>query len=522
MVSSDTTFTAVVGTTEQMGFEWVIAQNCYFSAKQNAKRLHGAPGRLITKNIIKRKDKTEFPPWEYPGGRNQKYITKKSACTQKSISILMNQFHSDVQSPCHRVSHTMTNKTNKNKQKRKQQPKRKQTKGTPFADVGEILGGAVGKMFNLNLKGPSRWLGTGIGSIFGSGDYTFTGPKPQNNVLVNGAEIPQFSSTRQTNVVCHREYLRDWTGVSAFSNQGFRLNPGDDYTFPWLSAIAQNYQEYKFHGLVFEFKPLITDFVTGGAPGVVVMATNYNANDPIYASKQQMENSEFAVSVKPTLNLMHGVECDTSQTPTPIKYVRDGPVPAGQDAKLYDLGTFQFANQGSPTQLLGEIWVSYCVEFFKPILPQTVGGTIPSATVARSGPTSLAPLGETLLYSTGNMTVSSDWNSISWEALPKQKFIIAIVWDAPVAVVLDYPPPTLSGCLGVNLYQPTATGPNFWFYHGCDEGVSTAAGSMQFCVQSTNDSLGLCTLLFSTPGTLPVGTILISITQVDETVNIVN
>lgn len=78
MVSSDTTFTAVVGTTEQMGFEWVIAQNCYFSAKQNAKRLHGAPGRLITKNIITRKQNTEFPPWEYPGGRNQKYkITRK-------------------------------------------------------------------------------------------------------------------------------------------------------------------------------------------------------------------------------------------------------------------------------------------------------------------------------------------------------------------------------------------------------------------------------------------------------------
>lgn len=305
----------------------------------------------------------------------------------------------------------MTNKTkSKFKQRNKiaiSQPKKvKQKKATPFGDVGGIVGDAIGKMFNMNLAGPGRWLGTGIGHIFGSGDYTLAGSQPRENVIMNGAQIPKFSTTRATNVVCHREYLRDWTGVNAFSNESFRLNPGDSETFPWLSTIAQNYQEYKFHGLVFEFRSLVTDFVTAGAPGVVVMATNYNANEPAYGTKQEMENSEFAVAVKPTCNLMHGVECAVAQTADPIKYVRRAGAASPGDSRLYDLGTFQFANQGSPTQLLGEIWVSYCVEFFKPVLPDTIGGALDTGLLSVSGTSSGNGLGTAQVGAAGNISIA--------------------------------------------------------------------------------------------------------------------
>lgn len=240
-------------------------------------------------------------------------------------------------------------------------------KATPFADVGSILGGSVGKLFNApGLSGVGKWLGTGIGSIFGSGDYQMVGQSPKYNIL--SGQIPKFSSTRATNVVCHREYLGDIMGTTAFNLTSYPLNPGVSTTFPWLSQIATSYQQYKFHGLVFEFRPLITDFVTGGAPGVVVMATNYNSDDTPYINKQQMENSEFAVSVKPTERLMHMIECDVRQTPISELYVRNNTLPVGVDKKLYDWGSFQFATQANPIQNLGELWVSYCVEFFKPEL----------------------------------------------------------------------------------------------------------------------------------------------------------
>lgn len=75
---------------------------------------------------------------------------------------------------------------------------KKNSKSTPFADVGQVLGSAVGKMFNLNLGGAGRWLGSGIGSIFGSGDYSIAGPQPSENVLFNSAQIPKFSTTKTT------------------------------------------------------------------------------------------------------------------------------------------------------------------------------------------------------------------------------------------------------------------------------------------------------------------------------------
>lgn len=407
--------------------------------------------------------------------------------------------------------------------KNNDQAKRKSRK-TPFADVGEILGGAAnaltGKMFGLDLKGPGRWLGSGIGSIFGSGDYTIMGQAPQNNVLFNSREIPKFSSTRATNVICHREYIQDWTGTAAFTNSSYRLNPGDVKTFPWLSQIAENYQQYKFHGIIFEFKPLITDFVTGGAPGVVVMATNYNANDPAYESKQDMENSEFAVSVKPTNNLVHGIECAVDQTSTPIKYVRNNSADSG-DARLYDLGTFQFANQGSPVQILGEIWVSYCVEFFKPQQPATPGGSVFSAINYRSGPGNADPLGATFISTLGNMNLATTNRDIFFDALPEAHYLIdiEIVGSSNSA---SQPTATSPDSTLVFVPKIMSTIGNFSNTSATFTTVgSTVTVSHIFAyVRCQRTSPGRANLNFATNGLEPfgaAGTVTITVTQVDET-----
>ncbi len=219
----------------------------------------------------------------------------------------------------YRVSHTMP-RQNASSKRRGAQSSAKQTKqpnaktrkprNTPFADVGEVLGGAVGRMFNLNLSGAGRWLGSGVGAIFGSGDYTVAGPAPVSNTIFNSAQIPQFSSSKATNVVCHREYLGDINGYTGSAiNSSYRINPADPQTFPWLSTVAQSYTQYKIHGMIFEFKSLKTDFVLGGQIGYVAMATNYNSREQPYRTKAELENSEYSASTKPTLNLIHGIEC---------------------------------------------------------------------------------------------------------------------------------------------------------------------------------------------------------------------
>lgn len=373
-----------------------MTQNYYFSAKQNAKRLHGVPIWLSH----------------------------------------------DVQSPCHRVSHTMTNKTRRKVAVKQQQKK----KATPFADAGAIVGSKVSTMFNAPwAKGVGKWLGSGIGQIFGSGDYTMAGPSPQYNILTNGNQIPKFSTTHQTNLVCHREYLGDITGTTAFTNRQYPLNPGMAATFPWLSTIAQNYQEYKIHGLIFEFRPLITDFVTSGAPGVIIMATNYNADAPVYNTKQQMENSEFAVSCKPTIDLIHGVECATDQVTIPHRYVRTGTPPSNQDLRLYDYGTFQFASQTNPVQNLGELWVSYAIEFFKPVLPEDVGGNIQSVHATRTTITGADPFGSVAFDQDGDLGAVITTTSVTFPVQPGNVYLFDVAWTGVVGAVAAYPVISFTG-----------------------------------------------------------------------------
>jgi hypothetical protein len=411
----------------------------------------------------------------------------------------------------------MANKT-KQKMRRVKQPKQKSSpkaRPTPFADVGNIVGKQVGHFFGMpGLQGVGKWLGSGIGSIFGSGDYQIVGEKPAYNLLMNN-QIPKFSSTDRTNIVCHREYLGDILGTSGFSNITYPLNPGMSQTFPWLSTIAQNYQEYKFHGLIFEFRPLITDFVTSGAPGVMVMATNYNSDQVAYTSRVAMENSEYAVSVKPTRELVHGIECGPGQTVLPQLYVRTGTVPVGQDLRLYDLGLTQIATQANPTQDIGELWVSYCVEFFKPILAADIGANISYAHAGRSTFSAANPLGTIGLVNQTNMTITITSTTITFPAQTGQKYLVELSWGGSVAGVATYPGVTFTNCAATGNYNNQGTA----FEYGPQGGITTKNMVNTFLVVSTTTYAGqLITITFDGTGVYPTGstTIDIVVTEVDS------
>jgi hypothetical protein len=390
-------------------------------------------------------------------------------------------------------------------------------KSTPFSDVGSIIGGGVGKMFGFPYaQGIGKWLGSGIGSIFGSGDYEMVGEHPSYNVLTNGAQIPKFSTTRQTNIVSHREYLGDIVGTAGFSNRKYPINPGNATTFPWLSSIAQNYQQYRIHGLIFEFRPLITDFVTSGAPGVVIMATNYNADEPLYTTKQQMENSEYAVSVKPTLNLIHGVECALGQTVLSELYVRNAALATNLDLKFTDLGNFQFATQANPVQTLGELWCSYTIEFFKPILPKEVGAGIQSSIVYQNNASSLNPFGTTRISLTGDLEgFALAGSQISFIGQPGNEYFIMFNWVGnSTAGAVSYPSIAVTNLVFVPAFKNQTDND--------DEGPANGDAAREIiytgvlrCTSTTGPII--CTIVAS-GGTYPLGTVTFEglITQVSD------
>jgi len=217
-----------------------------------------------------------------------------------------------------------------------------------------------------------RGLRTVMTTLAGFGDYKVNG----NSLMTGGMDPPMIVNSVNNGgfIVRHREYLQDINATTAFNNQVFTINPGVITTFPWLSTLAQNFEQYRIRGMVFEFKSLSSDALllaaSSSALGSVIMATQYDVVDPPFPNKFEMANYEFANSAKPSLSFLHPIECAKGQTSVNELYIRNGPLPTNYDPRLYDLGNFNIATVGMQvsTGVCGELWVSYEIELFKPKL----------------------------------------------------------------------------------------------------------------------------------------------------------
>lgn len=177
-------------------------------------------------------------------------------------------------------------------------------------------------------------------------------------------------------VIRHTEFVADIFGpADSFFNLSYPLNPGMEKTFPWLSQVAQNFEEYEFKQLIFTYTSTITDIgaSSNGQCGTITMATDYNANHKPFADKAEMLAYAHSHSTKTTQNMIHGVECDPNKTSgAPRKYVRAFDLSNNEDLKSYDLGIFEVGIANIPNDLisqsLGELRVTYSVVLRKPKL----------------------------------------------------------------------------------------------------------------------------------------------------------
>jgi hypothetical protein len=250
-------------------------------------------------------------------------------------------------------------------------------KGGYWGDLGKRLGGHLGGVADEVV---------GIGrSLTGRGSYHVR----QNSIMETGGP-PSIINSRHSSVIRHREYLTDISGSVGFAINSFPINPGVVTTFPWLASIAAGYEQYKLRGIIFEFHSTSATAVssTNTALGTVIMATEYNSNLPAFTNKLQMENHEYATTTSPCCSAIHPVECARGRTPVDELYVRTSGVSAGSHGSgsavsqynplLYDLGQFYIATYGmQAAAVIGELWVSYEIEFLKPALtPQVSSGMV--------------------------------------------------------------------------------------------------------------------------------------------------
>lgn len=286
-------------------------------------------------------------------------------------------------------------------------------KGT-FARGGGALGGMLAGPKGAAL---GTAIGSGISTITGYGDYTVR----MNSILKSGFssdserspvdDLPQFTRGAHTVNVKHREYFGDLLVPdvpSQFNNTAYTIQPSNSSLFPWLARIARQYQQYRIRGMVVEFKSNTTDYAAAGPLGSVGIATNYNVVDAKFDSLVEFQNSEFAVVSKPSKNILHAIECSPAIGRGEWLYVKDlsNEDPGmTQDSRFNDFGLLQVCTSGLPGtagQTLGQLWVSYDIEFAKPILGSAdPGPELAACVVITSNPNSsaIAPTAESALLS---------------------------------------------------------------------------------------------------------------------------
>jgi hypothetical protein len=242
---------------------------------------------------------------------------------------------------------------------------KKQSKGT-FARVGANLGGILGASYGQANLGRSfgGFIGRGLSRATGFGDY-----EVRSNSLVAPTVVPDFgpNSVRIT----HKEYLGNVDGSTKFEYRQYPLNPGMATTFPWLSGIARNYQQYRMNGVIFQYVSTSAFALgtTNSALGKVILATNYNAEDPSFTSTVGMLATQFSNYCRPADSIQHAIECAPTETANNVYYVRTDLDGTGKDLRLTDIGFTEIATEGMQSSSeVGGLWITYDITLMKPIL----------------------------------------------------------------------------------------------------------------------------------------------------------
>jgi hypothetical protein len=232
----------------------------------------------------------------------------------------------------------------------------------PLIAQGLRTGGQMaGNYFAPGVGGVvGRAAGGAISHIAGFGDYSVT-----RNSLKSA---PLFGKGRSEVRIRHREYVGDVSGSTDFEITKYVINPGNRILFPWLSGLAQGFQQYRLEGLVFYFNSTSATALnsTNTALGAVIGATNYDVNSPDYVDKADMLAAYFSNSCKPSEDMIHALECDPKLRPVDILNI-DHQGEGNDDSILYDHGNFYLATYGmQAAAVIGELWVSYDIVLMKP------------------------------------------------------------------------------------------------------------------------------------------------------------
>ncbi|QMW68682.1 capsid protein [Crucivirus-158] len=288
--------------------------------------------------------------------------------------------------------------------------------------LGSLLGGPVGSSLGTSA-------GNLIANLVGAGAYrqgeikmnTSFNKLPETGVLHAG--VPTMHKVGSDIRVSHREYVCEVISsatANTFKVDKYPINPAMRNSFPWLSAVAQQYEQYKVHGMVFEFRSNSGNALnsTNTALGSVVMGASYRPSTTTPTNKQMIMNFEWANETVPSKDMIMGIECDPSSLAYKQYFTRgSNALPADDSVNQYDIANLFISTSGcqGTSVVLGSLFVSYDIELQHSIDSADIGQwlhqakyNIPSQTISSSN-AGLSPCLGALMVSDGiGLSVSGD------------------------------------------------------------------------------------------------------------------
>jgi len=243
-------------------------------------------------------------------------------------------------------------------------------------------------------------------------------PLTQTRIMQTG--VPSVSSSYASGDgrmrVKHREYIGDVTGTSIFGISSYAINPGLSTTFAWLPSIARNYESYRFHKLCIEYETQ----KSANTDGSVMIAIAFDASDAAPTNKQQLMSFHNAVRSAAWAECKYEASSADLTKFGSSRFVRSGALSANQDIKTFDVGNLFVATQGCPIASIGELYLSYDVEFMTPqsntyndynaISAKVVAGSSVSKTaIYGTGPTVTGGLGVSASSNTLTFPSAGQW-----------------------------------------------------------------------------------------------------------------
>lgn len=165
--------------------------------------------------------------------------------------------------------------------------------------------------------------------------------------------------------ITHREMLTEVAGTDAFEWEQHVINPGITASFPWLSAIANRFETYRFRQLSYEYVPRCPATTAGS----VTLVQDFDPLDPGPETRQDAMSYAHAArgnAFMPLKMTTQAVDRDT----VPKRYTRGtGQFSTPTEPRTTDLGSLFICTDGGSAVEWGEVWVQYSVDLFTPQMP---------------------------------------------------------------------------------------------------------------------------------------------------------